>query len=152
METIWQCRYSSTGPDLGIGWRWVVSITPRPLYPRGKSPRYPLGRRLDGPQSRSGRHGEVNSWPYRVSISSPSVVQPVASHCTNCCSLALFEVLRGGCDRLCGLVVRDHGYRSKGLGSIPGSTRFSEESGTGYTQLQELLGRKSSGSGLENQD
>jgi hypothetical protein len=29
-------------------------------------------------------------------------------------------------DRLCGLVVRVPGYRSKGLGSIPGATRFSE--------------------------
>jgi hypothetical protein len=31
----------------------VVNFTPR-----GKSPRYPLDRRLDGPQSRSGRSGE----------------------------------------------------------------------------------------------
>jgi hypothetical protein len=29
-------------------------------------------------------------------------------------------------DRLCGLVVRVLGYRSGGLGSIPGTTRFSE--------------------------
>jgi hypothetical protein len=28
------------------------------LYPREKSPQYPLDRRLDGPQSRSGRRGE----------------------------------------------------------------------------------------------
>jgi hypothetical protein len=33
-----------------------------PLYPQGKSPWYPLDRRLDGPQSRSGRGGvEKNS-------------------------------------------------------------------------------------------
>jgi hypothetical protein len=36
----------------------VVSFMPRPLYPRGKSPRYPLDRRLGGPQNRSGRRGE----------------------------------------------------------------------------------------------
>jgi hypothetical protein len=30
-------------------------------------------------------------------------------------------------DRLCGLVVRVPGYRSRGLGSIPGSTTFSEK-------------------------
>jgi hypothetical protein len=30
-------------------------------------------------------------------------------------------------DRLCGLVVRVLGYRSRGLGSIPGTTRFSEK-------------------------
>jgi hypothetical protein len=45
--------------DLGTSWRWVVSFTLRSLYPMGKSPRYPLNRRLGGPQSRSGRHGEV---------------------------------------------------------------------------------------------
>jgi hypothetical protein len=28
---------------------------------------------------------------------------------------------------LCGLVVRVPGYRSRGLGSIPGATRFSEK-------------------------
>jgi hypothetical protein len=33
---------------------WVVNFTPRPLYPRGTSPRYSLYRRLGGPQSRSG--------------------------------------------------------------------------------------------------
>jgi hypothetical protein len=44
--------------DLGTSWRWVVSFTPLPLYPRGKSPRYPLDRRLGGPQSRSERFGE----------------------------------------------------------------------------------------------
>jgi hypothetical protein len=30
-------------------------------------------------------------------------------------------------DRLCGLVVRVSGYRSRGSGSIPGATRFSEK-------------------------
>jgi hypothetical protein len=36
----------------------VFSFTPRPLYPRGKSPRYPLDRKLGVPQSLSGRRGE----------------------------------------------------------------------------------------------
>jgi hypothetical protein len=31
----------------------VVSFTPRPLYPWGKSSRYPSVKRLDGPQNRS---------------------------------------------------------------------------------------------------
>jgi hypothetical protein len=43
---------------LGTIWRWVVRFTPRPLYPRGKSSRSPLGRRLGGPQHRSGWCGE----------------------------------------------------------------------------------------------
>jgi hypothetical protein len=36
----------------------VVSFAPRPLYPREKSPRYPLDGRLGGPQKRSGLRGE----------------------------------------------------------------------------------------------
>jgi hypothetical protein len=36
----------------------VVSFTPRPLYQRGKIPRYPLDRRLVALQSRFGRRGE----------------------------------------------------------------------------------------------
>jgi hypothetical protein len=65
--------------------RWVVSLTPRPLYPRGNSPRSPLARRLGGPP------GPVwttwrskNSWKYRDSNSDPSVVQPVANRYTDC--------------------------------------------------------------------
>jgi hypothetical protein len=39
--------------DLSTSWRWMVSFTSRSLYPRGKSPQWPLDRRLGGPQSRS---------------------------------------------------------------------------------------------------
>jgi hypothetical protein len=35
----------------------VVSFTPRPLYPEGRNPWYPLDRRLVGAQNRSGRGG-----------------------------------------------------------------------------------------------
>jgi hypothetical protein len=38
----------------GTRWRWVVSFTLGPFYPRGKSPRYPPDRKLGGPRSRSG--------------------------------------------------------------------------------------------------
>jgi hypothetical protein len=44
------------------------------LYPRGKDPRYPLYRRLGGPQSRSGHRLEVKSFAPagdRTSSSSP---------------------------------------------------------------------------------
>jgi hypothetical protein len=51
-------RYSFTILDLDTRWRWVVSFTPRPLYPQGISVRYPLVRRLDGPRSQPGRRGE----------------------------------------------------------------------------------------------
>jgi hypothetical protein len=58
-------------------------------------------------------------------------------------------------DRLCGLVVRVLGYRSGGPGSIPGTTRKNVvglERGplSLVSKIEELLGRKSSGSSLEN--
>jgi hypothetical protein len=39
-------------------------------------------------------------------------------------------------DRLCGLVVRVRGYRSKGPGSIPGATRFLKSGGSGTESTQ----------------
>jgi hypothetical protein len=56
----WMC--SSTILDLDTRWRWVVSFTPRLLYPRGKSPRYPLDRRLGGPQNRSGNYRQKKNF------------------------------------------------------------------------------------------
>jgi hypothetical protein len=52
----WMYRYFFL--DLGTSWRWAVSFIPRPLYPRGKSLRHPLGRRLGGPRIPSGRRGK----------------------------------------------------------------------------------------------
>jgi len=63
--------------NLGTRWRWVVSFTPRPLYPRGKSPWYPLDRRICGPQSRSGRDGEEKNSQPLPGLKSP-IIQPVA--------------------------------------------------------------------------
>jgi hypothetical protein len=59
MKAYW--RSGCTAPrilDLGTRRRWAVSFTPRPLYPQGKNLLYPLDRRLDGTQSRSGLGGE----------------------------------------------------------------------------------------------
>jgi len=50
----------------------VASLTPRPLYPWGKSPQYPLDRGLDGPQNQFGRGGEEKN-----SLLLPAV-QPIA--------------------------------------------------------------------------
>jgi hypothetical protein len=59
-----ESRYTSTILGLDTRWRWVVSFKPRPLYPWGKSSRYPSDRRLDGPQSRFGcREVEKNLLP-----------------------------------------------------------------------------------------
>ena len=56
-----------------------VSVTPRPLFtPPGKT-RYPLYRRLGGPQSRSGQVGKISSPPGFDS----HYVQPVVSRYTD---------------------------------------------------------------------
>jgi hypothetical protein len=62
--------------DLGTRWRWMVSFTPRPLYLQGRSPRYPLDRRLGGPQSRSGHGGEEKNSQPLLELES-SIIQPV---------------------------------------------------------------------------
>jgi len=50
--------------DLDTRCKWVVSFTLRPLYRQGKSPRYPLDRRLAGSHTLFGRGGEeINSQP-----------------------------------------------------------------------------------------
>jgi hypothetical protein len=67
--------------DLGTRRRWVVSFTPRPLYPQEKNPWYPLDRRLGGFQSRSGRGAEEkNSQP--LPGLEPPIIQPVAQRYT----------------------------------------------------------------------
>jgi hypothetical protein len=43
--------------DLGTSRSWVVSLMPCPFTPEEITPRYPLNRKLGGPQSRSGRYG-----------------------------------------------------------------------------------------------
>jgi hypothetical protein len=76
--------------DVGTSWRWVVNFTPRPLYTR-----YRLDRRLGGPQSRSGRFGEVKiltptgTWTPTPPSSSP---YPVAIPTT----LSRLPPLKGG--------------------------------------------------------
>ena len=53
---------------------WEVSLTPRPLFTPGKT-RYPLYRRLDWPQGRSGQVLKISSPPGFE----PRTVQPLAS-------------------------------------------------------------------------
>jgi hypothetical protein len=52
-----ELRYSSTTLGLGTRCRRVVGFTPRQLCSPGKSLRYPLDRRLGGPQNRYGHCG-----------------------------------------------------------------------------------------------
>jgi hypothetical protein len=67
--------------DVGTRWRLVVSFTSRPLYPQGKSPWYPLSRRLGWPQSRSGRDGEEKNSHPLPGLELP-IIQPIAQRYT----------------------------------------------------------------------
>jgi hypothetical protein len=69
--------------DLGTRWRGVISLTPRPLYPEGKSPWYPLDRRLGGPQSRSGHSGGEEKNSNLLPGLEPPIIQPIAQRYTN---------------------------------------------------------------------
>jgi hypothetical protein len=70
----------------------VVSFTPRPLYPQGKSPWYPLDRKLGGPQSRSEPGGEEkNSQP--LPGLKPPIIQLVAQRYTAELSRLLISAL-----------------------------------------------------------
>jgi hypothetical protein len=69
-------KYSSTILDRGTRWRWVVSLTPQPLYPR-----YPLDRRLGGPQSWPGRYAEEKN--LAPAGNRTPAVQPVARRYTD---------------------------------------------------------------------
>jgi hypothetical protein len=44
--------------NLGTRWKWMVSFTPQPLYPRRKNPWNPLDKWLGELQSRCWRSGE----------------------------------------------------------------------------------------------
>jgi hypothetical protein len=69
--------------ELEARWRWVASFTPRPLYPQGNSPPFPLDRRLGGPQSRSGRGGQEKS------SHSPPGIEPLNSDRPACRLVAI---------------------------------------------------------------
>jgi hypothetical protein len=87
--------------DLGTKWRRVVSFTTRTLYPQGKSPWYPLDRRLGGPQSRSG-HGvkEKNSKTPR-GIDSRSSSLPNFDSLRAVCAFSGRLRIKGECRSMC---------------------------------------------------
>jgi hypothetical protein len=66
---------------LGTRWRWVVSLMPRPLYPRRQNPRYELDRRLGAPQGPSGRCGQEKKL-FPLPEIEPGPSEHVVSRCT----------------------------------------------------------------------
>jgi hypothetical protein len=86
-------RYTLRILDLGDRWRWVVSFTFRPLYPRGKSPWYPFDRKLGGLQSRSERGvEEKNSQPPPGFKPYHRIVQPLVSRYTDWAILVVSRI------------------------------------------------------------
>jgi hypothetical protein len=90
LEVLYSCRIcKSKGTvlcifDFGTRWRWVASFTFQPLYPQERVPRYPLDRRLDGPQSLSGRGVEErNSHSPPESNPDHPIVKPIVSRYTD---------------------------------------------------------------------
>jgi hypothetical protein len=70
--------------DLGTSWRWVVSVTPRPLYLQGEIPPVPIEYEVGRtPEPVWTPWRRENSSPYRDSNLDPSVVQLVANHYTD---------------------------------------------------------------------
>jgi hypothetical protein len=66
----------------------VVSFKPLPLCPR-----YPLDRRLGGPQNRSGRRREEkNLTPTRTRTPTHTLSSPVASYYTDCTITAPYKI------------------------------------------------------------
>jgi hypothetical protein len=63
--------------DHGTRREWGISVTPGRSLPPGKT-RYPLCKRLGGPQSRSGQVRKISP----PTLLDPRTVQPVASRCT----------------------------------------------------------------------
>jgi hypothetical protein len=54
------CPWPQLPASHSNSWQWLrPSFTPRPFYPQGKCPRYPLDRRFGELQNQSERHGEV---------------------------------------------------------------------------------------------
>jgi hypothetical protein len=77
---------------------------PRPLYPRRKSPRYPLSRSLGGPQSRCWRCGEAkNPLPLPGIEPRPSIL----------CLVAILTELLGSSDALSSWLICQHAINSE---------------------------------------
>ena len=75
--------------DHGTRRGWGVSVTPRPLFTPGKT-RYPLYRRLCGPQGRFGQVRKISPPPGF----DPRTVQPVASRYTDWATWLTYIILR----------------------------------------------------------
>jgi hypothetical protein len=76
MKIYWGGSIAPRILTLGARWRWVISVTLRPLNLRENDSKYPVDRSLGGLQSRSERGGEEKKIPAPAGNWTP-VFQPV---------------------------------------------------------------------------
>jgi hypothetical protein len=79
LKTNGEWRYSSTILDVDTRWRREVSFMRHQPYSQRNDPEYPLARRLDGAQSRSGCCGEEKNLVLAGIGTRPSNPYPVAT-------------------------------------------------------------------------
>jgi hypothetical protein len=79
--------------DLSTRWKWVVSFTPWLLYPQGKSPWYPLDRRLGWPHSWSGSGDEVKNSQPLLGLEPPIIQSVVQCYITELSWLLLSYIM-----------------------------------------------------------
>jgi hypothetical protein len=75
--------------ELYTTWRWIISLTLRPLYSSGKEPPVPIGYEAGCDPEPAWTAWRTKSCSYRDSNSDRSAVQPVASRYTECTIPAL---------------------------------------------------------------
>jgi hypothetical protein len=88
---VWMYRSMYSWP-WHTSWRWVVSFTPRQLYPKGKSPWHHWIGWVSSRTSWMTLRRE-KSCPYWDLNSIPLALQPVANHCTDCCILVWHSLM-----------------------------------------------------------
>jgi hypothetical protein len=118
----------------------MVSFTPLPLYPRGQRPTFPLDRRVSGPQSRSERYGKVKTLgttAYILSLSLTSLI--IGPPLWSSGQSSWLQSQRSGFDSRHYQIF----WEVVGMERDPFSL---------VSTAKELLGRKSSGSSLENRE
>jgi hypothetical protein len=94
----------------------VVSFTPLPLYSWGHSPQYSLHRRLGGPQSRSGCHGEEKNLLPLPGIEPQFLCRPAHSVVTIPTELSRLPNLK---QRFCGMMFLQSFYHMNHSAIIP---------------------------------
>jgi hypothetical protein len=79
-------------------YRSTFSWPPRPLWPQEKSSRYPLDRRLGGPQNRSGQRGEEKIFdPTGTRTPTPRLLYRLLEGTDTMCLHCLMEQSRSIC-------------------------------------------------------